>query len=190
MNKIKNEINDIFDESSNIILDSKKLSNDIIKAATLIIKSLQTGNKVIIFGNGGSAGDAQHMAAEFIGRFMKERKSFPAIALSADSSIVTALGNDYGFENIFSRQVESLIKKNDIIIAISTSGKSKNVLNGMKIGKKIGAKVISLTGNYTLKMKSTSNIILNVPSSTTSRLQEVHRIIIHIICELVENKLS
>ena len=115
MNKIKNEINDIFDESSNIILDSKKLSNDIIKAATLIIKSLQTGNKVIIFGNGGSAGDAQHMAAEFIGRFMKERKSFPAIALSADSSIVTALGNDYGFENIFSRQVESLIKKNDIL---------------------------------------------------------------------------
>jgi len=190
LNNKKNEINDIFNASSNVILNSKKLSNEILKVATLIIKSLRTGNKIIIFGNGGSAGDAQHMAAEFIGRFMKERKSFPAVALSADSSIVTALGNDYGFENIFSRQVESLIKKDDVIIAISTSGKSKNVLNGIKTGKKFGAKVISLTGNYTIKMKSSSDIILNVPSSTTSRIQEAHRTIIHIICELVENKLS
>ena len=118
------------------------------------------------------------------------RNAIPMISLSQNSSVLTACGNDYGFENIFSRQVESLIKKDDVIIAISTSGKSKNVLNGIKTGKKFGAKVISLTGNYTIKMKSSSDIILNVPSSTTSRIQEAHRTIIHIICELVENKLS
>lgn len=190
MNDMKTEINNTFEASSKVILDSKELSDDIIKTASLIIESLQNGNKVIIFGNGGSAGDAQHMAAEFIGRFMKERKSFPAIALSADSSIVTALGNDYGFEKIFSRQLESLVKKNDVIVAISTSGKSKNIVNGIKTGKKSGAKIVSLTGNYTSELESSSDIILNVPSSITSRIQESHRTIIHIICELVENKLS
>ena len=183
-------IHDIFESSSNVILNSKYLSDEIEKSVTLITKSIKNGNKIIIFGNGGSAADAQHMAAEFVGRFMKERKSFPAISLSTDSSIITAIGNDYGFEKIFSRQIESLIKKGDVILAISTSGKSKNVLHGIKTAKQLNTKIISLTGKNSPKMKSLSDIFLNVPSSKTSRIQEVHRTIIHIICELVENKLS
>ena len=185
-----NKIEKIFESSSNSILDSKKLSKQIENSITLIIKSINNGNKIVLFGNGGSAADAQHMAAEFIGRFMKERKSFPAIALSTDSSIITAIGNDYSFEKIFSRQAESLVKKGDVIIAISTSGESKNILEGIKTSKKIGAKIISLTGENGIKMKKNSDIFLNVPSTITSRIQEVHRTIIHIICEMVEDELS
>jgi D-sedoheptulose 7-phosphate isomerase len=185
-----NKIEKIFESSSNSILDSKKLSKQIESSITLIIKSIKKGNKVILFGNGGSAADAQHMAAEFVGRFMKERKSFPAIALSTDSSIITAIGNDYSFEKVFSRQAESLVKKGDVIIAISTSGESKNILEGIKTSKKIGAKIISLTGENGIKMKRNSDIFLNVPSTITSRIQEVHRTIIHIICEIVEDELS
>ena len=185
-----NKIEKIFESSSNSILDSKKLSKQIESSITLIIKSIKKGNKVILFGNGGSAADAQHMAAEFVGRFMKERKSFPAIALSTDSSIITAIGNDYSFEKVFSRQAESLVKKGDVIIAISTSGESKNILEGIKTSKKIGAKIISLTGENGIKMEKNSDIFLNVPSTITSRIQEVHRTIIHIICEMVENELS
>ena len=190
MKNYNHQINEIFQESSQVILHSKKLSNEISIMIKLIIKSLQRGNKIIIFGNGGSATDAQHMAAEFIGRFMKDRKSFPAIALTADSSIITAIGNDYSFEKIFSRQLESLVKKNDVIIAISTSGKSKNIIHEINTGKKLDAKIISLTGNFTSEMKKSSDIIISVPSSITSRIQEVHRTIIHIICQIVEQELT
>ena len=189
--KLENtKIEHIFESSSRVILDSKKLSKEIEKSIILITKSIKNGNKIVLFGNGGSAADAQHMAAEFIGRFMKERKSFPAIALSTDSSIITAIGNDYGFEKIFSRQAESLVKKGDVIIAISTSGKSKNILEGIKTSKKLGAKIIFLTGENGGKMKLNSDVILNVPSKITSRIQEAHRTIIHIICEIVEDELS
>ena len=189
MKKKNNNIDNIFESSSNVMLDSKKLSRPIENSVTLITKSIKNGNK-ILFGNGGSATDAQHMAAEFVGRFMKERKSFPAIALSTDSSIITAIGNDYSFERIFSRQAESLVKKGDVIIAISTSGNSKNILKGIKTSKNLGAKIISLTGKNGTKMKLNSDIFLNVPSTVTSRIQEVHRTIIHIICEMVEDELS
>jgi len=189
--KLENKrIEDIFESSSRAILDSKKLSKEIEKGVTLIIKSIKNGNKIVLFGNGGSAADAQHMAAEFIGRFMKERKSFPAIALSTDSSIITAVANDYSFGKVFSRQAESLVKKGDTIIAISTSGESKNILEGIKTSKKLGAKIISLTGENGVKMKSNSDVLLKVPSKITSRIQEAHRTIIHIICEIVENELS
>lgn len=189
--KLENtKIEHIFESSSRVILDSKKLSKEIEKSIILITKSIKNGNKIVLFGNGGSAADAQHMAAEFIGRFMKERKSFPAIALSTDSSIITAIGNDYGFEKIFSRQAESLVKKGDVIIAISTSGKSKNILEGIKTSKKLGAKIIFLTGENGGKMKLNSDVFLNVPSKITSRIQEAHRTIIHIICEIVEDELS
>ena len=190
MKKKNNNIDNIFESSSNVMLDSKKLSRPIENSVTLITKSIKNGNKIILFGNGGSATDAQHMAAEFVGRFMKERKSFPAIALSTDSSIITAIGNDYSFERIFSRQTESLVKKGDVIIAISTSGNSKNILKGIKTSKNLGAKIISLTGKNGTKMKLNSDIFLNVPSTVTSRIQEVHRTIIHIICEMVEDELS
>jgi len=187
--KESNSIENIFESSSDIILESKKLSSKIEDAVILIAKAIKRGNKIVLFGNGGSAADAQHMAAEFIGRFQKERQSFPAISLTTDSSIITAIGNDYNFNKIFSRQAESLVKNGDIIIAISTSGNSGNIINGIKTSKKLGAKIISLTGKNGFKMKSISDIFLNVPSITTPRIQEAHRTIIHIICELVENKL-
>ena len=190
MRKKSKNIENIFESSSTIILATKKLSNKIDNAVILIIQAIQDGNKLVLFGNGGSAADAQHMAAEFTGRFLKERKSFPAIALTTDSSAITAIGNDYNFDEIFSRQAESIVKKGDIVIAISTSGSSKNILNGIKISKKLGAKIVSLTGKNGLQMKSVSDVFLNVPSTITPRIQEAHRTIIHIICELVENKLS
>jgi len=184
------KIEKIFDESINVLMESKKISSEIQKAIEVIIKCYRNGNKVVIFGNGGSAADSQHMAAEFIGRYLLERKSLPAIALTTDTSIITALGNDYSFENIFSRQCESIVTKGDVIIAISTSGNSKNVLNGIKMAKKRGAIIIGLTGKNGMAMPDMIDILLAVPTTTTPRIQEGHRIMIHIICELVEREFS
>jgi D-sedoheptulose 7-phosphate isomerase len=184
------EIKKTFDESAKIILNSNKLEKSIMNSISLISTSLKNKKKIVIFGNGGSAADSQHMAAELIGRYLKERSSFSAIALTTDSSILTALGNDYGFENIFSRQCEGLVRNGDIVFAISTSGNSKNVLKGMSKSKNLGAKIISLTGNNTSKMKKYSNIVIPVPSNNTPRIQEAHRTIIHIICEQVEKNLA
>jgi D-sedoheptulose 7-phosphate isomerase len=179
-------INKLFEESSTSILKSTKLSNEIEKVVDSITQTYQNGNKVIIFGNGGSAADAQHFAAELMGRYLLERISLPAIALTTDTSIITALGNDYGFDKIFSRQCESLVKKNDVVIGISTSGKSENVLNGIIASKKNGAITIGITGDTGGKLQKLVDIPIIVPSKSTPRIQEVHRIIIHIICELVE----
>jgi len=187
---IKSEIKKTFDESAKIILDSKKLEKSLFDSILTITKSLKNKKKIIIFGNGGSAADAQHMSGELVGRYLKERKSFSAIALTTDSSILTALGNDYGFENIFSRQCEGLVRNGDVVFAISTSGNSKNVLKGMTKSKNLGAKIISLTGNNTSKMKKYSDVVISVPSENTPRIQEAHRTIIHIICEQVEKNLS
>ena len=181
------KIKKLFDQSSDIILKSKVLSEKIDDVINLIISSLQNGNKILIFGNGGSAADAQHMASEFVSRYLIERLSLPAIALTTDTSILTSIGNDYDFDKIFSRQCESLVNTGDIIIAISTSGKSKNVILGVEEGKKRGAKIISLTGNDGGILKEKSDICLNIPSNETPRIQEGHRIIIHIICQFVEN---
>ena len=156
----------------------------------MIIDAFQKDNKLLLCGNGGSAADAQHIAAELSGRFMKDRKPLYAEALHVNSSYLTAVSNDYGFEKIFSRQLESLLKKGDVILAISTSGKSENVINGIKTSKKLGSKIILLTGEKNFKMGKLSDVVLNVPSTTTPRIQEAHRTIIHIICELVENELS
>ncbi len=181
------KIKKLFDQSSDIILKSKVLSEKIDDAINLIIASLQNGNKILIFGNGGSAADAQHMAGEFVSRYLIERLSLPALALTTDTSILTSIGNDYDFDKIFSRQCESLVNTGDIIIAISTSGKSKNVILGVEEGKKRGAKIISLTGNDGAILKEKSDICLNIPSNETPRIQEGHRIVIHIICQFVEN---
>lgn len=139
-------------------------------------------------GNGGSAADSQHFAAELIGRFKHERKSLPAISLTTDTSVITALSNDYSVDVIFSRQCESLVDKKDVVIAFSTSGQSKNVINAVKISKKKGAKIISFIGNNTMPLSKYSDVILNVPSKSTPHIQEVHRILMHIICELVEEE--
>ncbi|EGG41229.1 Phosphoheptose isomerase [Candidatus Nitrosarchaeum limnium SFB1] len=175
-------------ESSNTILNSIDLSKKIEESINAIIKCFKRGNKMIIFGNGGSAADAQHIVAEFIGRFQKERKSLPAISLTTDSSIITSLANDYSYDIVFSRQCESLVSKGDIVIGISTSGKSKNVENGIKIAKKKGAITIGLLGGDGGTMKDITDISIVVPSTNTARIQEVHRVIYHIICDIVEKE--
>jgi D-sedoheptulose 7-phosphate isomerase len=142
-----------------------------------------------LFGNGGSASDAQHMAAELIVRFKIERESIPAIALTTDTSVITSIGNDYDFNKIFSRQCESLVNENDVVIAISTSGNSDNVINGVLKAKEKGSFVIGLTGNSGGKLKSSADILLDVPSDDTARIQEGHRVIIHSLCELIEKNL-
>ena len=180
------KIDKIFDDSISVISESKKISIEIQKAVDLINKCYKNGGKVVVFGNGGSAADAQHLAAELIGRFQLERKSLPAIALTTDSSIITALGNDYSFDYVFARQCEALVKKEDVIIAISTSGKSKNVLDGIKASRKNGAHIIGLTGINGITMKKHVDVLLVIPSKSTARIQEGHRISIHAICELVE----
>jgi D-sedoheptulose 7-phosphate isomerase len=185
---MKQAIKRIFAES--IVVKQKTLQGNcdqIVQAVKLILKCLQAGGKIILFGNGGSAADSQHVAAEFIGRFQKERRSIPAIALTTDTSILTALSNDYSFDIIFSRQIEGLGSKKDVAVGFSTSGNSKNVIEGLKAAKKIGMKTISLTGNSGGKVASLTDVSLIVPSTHTARIQESHSCMAHAICELVEN---
>jgi len=189
LNSIIDEIEKIISESSNLILASKNLSEKIEQTVHEIVKCIKKGNKIIIFGNGGSAADAQHIAAELIGRFQCERESLPAISLTTDSSIITSLANDYSFDVVFSRQCESLVSKGDIIIGISTSGNSKNVENGIITSKKKGAITIGLLGEGGGTIKNFVDISIEIPSKNTARIQEVHRVIYHIICDLVEKKI-
>jgi len=183
------EINRIFDDSIEVITKSKNLSEKLNQSTIKIISCLKNNGKVILFGNGGSAADAQHMAAELIGRFKIERESISAIALTTDTSVITSIGNDYDFNKIFSRQCESLVNENDVVIAISTSGNSDNVINGVLKAKEKGSFVIGLTGNSGGKLKSSADILLDVPSDDTARIQEGHRVIIHSLCELIEKNL-
>lgn len=188
MNSINQEIKNSIRESSNIILNSENLSEQIEKSINEIIKCFSSKNKIIIFGNGGSAADAQHIVAEFIGRFQKERKSLPAIALTTDSSILTSLSNDYSYEVVFSRQCESLVSKGDVVLGISTSGNSKNVEEGIKTAKKLGAITIGLLGGNGGTISKIADIPIIVKSNNTARIQEVHRVIYHIICGIVERE--
>ena len=189
MNSFKSEIEKVFNTSSEIIKNSFSLTNDIEKAIDLIVQCVKNNNKVIIFGNGGSAADAQHIAAELVGRFKKERKSYPAIALTTDTSVITSLANDYSYDVIFSRQCESLVSKGDVVIGISTSGNSKNVQNGIKTAREKGAFTIGLLGNGGGLLRNLVDLPIIVGSSSTPRIQEAHRVIYHVICEIVENKL-
>ena len=182
-------IKNTFIESSDLIKNSISLIPEIKKATNEIIKCIKKGNKVVIFGNGGSAADAQHTAAELIGRFQLNRKSYPAIALTTDTSIITSLGNDYSFDLIFSRQCESLVSQGDVVIGISTSGRSTNIRNGLMSAKKKGATTVGLLGSKGGTIKNLVDIAIIVDSSSTPRVQEVHRTIYHIICERIEKNL-
>lgn len=173
-------------ECKKIFLDEYK---NIDKAANALVNCFKRGNKVLICGNGGSAADAQHIAAELVGRYNLERSGLPAIALTTDSSILTAWSNDYNFESVFARQVEALAKKGDVLIGISTSGNSKNVINALRKGREIGTINISLTGKDGGKIKPLSDININVHSSSTPRIQECHMLAYHIICEIVEEEI-
>ncbi|GAB4195149.1 MAG: D-sedoheptulose 7-phosphate isomerase [Thermoflexibacter sp.] len=163
------------------------LQEDILKASEMLVETLKRGNKILIFGNGGSAGDAQHIAAELTGRYKTERRGLPAIALTTDTSALTAIGNDYGFQRVFDRQVEALAVKGDLLVGISTSGNSPNVINALKLGKEIGCMTLGLSGRGGGKMTEFCDLNLIVPSEDTPRIQEMHILIGHIVCQAVDN---
>ena len=190
LKKINRIIEETLEQSTKIIADLHDLSNEINKTANLIIAAINKNRKIIIIGNGGSAADAQHIAAEFLGRYKLKRKSIPAIALTSNSSTTTAIANDYDFSDIFSRQCESLVSKGDIVIGISTSGNSENVVKGLRTSKKNGGLTIGLLGNKGGKIKNIVDIPLIVKATSIPRIQEAHRVIYHIICEIVEEELA
>ncbi len=162
----------------------------IVEVADLITKSIASGGKLMLLGNGGSAGDAQHIAAELLGRFEVERPAFPAIALTTNSSTLTAIANDYGYEEIFSRQVQGLANTGDVVIAISTSGNSPNVLKAIRMAKEKGATSIGMTGEKGGQLALECTHCFKVPSSKTARIQESHIMIGHLLCLLIEQNLS
>ena len=178
------DIENIITESSETILSLKNNTAEIQKSIDSITHCLNSGKKILVFGNGGSAADSQHMVAEFLGRFLKERKSLPAISLTTDTSTITSLSNDYSYDIVFSRQCESLVESGDVVIGISTSGNSLNVINGLKTSHKKGATTIAFLGNDGGQIKNVADIPIIVNSSSTPRIQEAHRTIYHIICEL------
>ena len=165
------------------------LSPQIEVLASQIVQSLKKGGKVILMGNGGSAGDAQHIAAEFVGRYKKERRSYPALALNTNTSSVTAIGNDYGYEYTFSRQIEGFAKEGDIVIGISTSGNSLNVYKALELAKKMGCYTAAFLGKTGGTIKDIVDMPIIVKSNNTPRIQECHIFIGHTLCELVEKEL-
>lgn len=169
---------------------AESMVGEIEQTVRFIVAAYKAGGKVVLFGNGGSAADAQHLAGELVGRFMLKRQAFPAIALTTNTSTLTALANDYGYEAVFSRQVEALVNEKDVVIAISTSGDSPNVIEAIKLAKVKGAKTIGLTGGDGGKLAEVANLALIVPSDSTPRIQEAHITIGHIVCELVERELA
>jgi D-sedoheptulose 7-phosphate isomerase len=183
---IKNE----FDEHIKTANLLHGLTNEVASAAQLCSNCLNNGKKILIFGNGGSAADAQHIAAELVGRYQTDRRALPVIALTTDSSAITSISNDYGYEYVFSRQVEALAQKGDVVVGISTSGKSNNVINALNIASKLKCKTIGLSGKDGGLMHKACDINLIAPSSNTPRIQEMHIVIGHIICLLIEKKIQ
>src|SRR5438874_2036356 len=172
------------------IVVARDCSTAIFEAAGLIIMCLRAGGKLLFFGNGGSAADAQHLAAEFVGRFVRERAGLPAIALTTDSSILTAVGNDYGFDQIFARQVQALGRPGDVAIAISTSGNSPNIIEGVKAARKGYLKTIGLSGKDGGLLAAEADVVITIASTSTARIQECHITIGHLLCELTEEALA
>lgn len=194
MNKagsLHNEIVDRLEESAQIKKAmAKTMVGGIEQMANLIIAALEAGGKVVLFGNGGSAADAQHIAGELVGRFKLDRQPLPAIALTTNTSILTAVANDYGYDMVFSRQIEALVNEKDVAIGISTSGNSPNVIEAIRLAKKKGTKTIGLTGGDGGKLAEVADLVLIVPSDNPARMQEAHITIGHIVCELVEKRLA
>jgi D-sedoheptulose 7-phosphate isomerase len=174
-------------ESISVKTELGRAAGQIAEAASAIINCLSAGGKVIVFGNGGSASDAQHMVAELVGRYAVKRQALAAIALTTNSSSLTAIANDFGFEEIFARQLEALAKPEDVVLAISTSGNSSNVVRALETAKILGLKKIGLTGNGGGKLGGLVDICVIVPSASTPRIQEAHTLVIHILCGIVEN---
>ncbi len=186
---MKHEIENIMEESIEVKKEFINEIENIEKVVNIIVNCYKKGNKILIFGNGGSAADAQHIAGELVGRFKKERRGLPAIALTTDTSVLTAWSNDYDYSTVFERQVEVLAKKDDILLGISTSGNSENVIKAFEKGKQIGTLNISMTGKDGGELKNISDLNINSNSNNTPRIQECHVLAYHIICELVEKNL-
>ncbi len=157
------------------------------KASQLAVDTLKNGNKILLCGNGGSAADAQHIAAELTGRYKSERRGLPGIALTTDTSALTAIGNDYGYDMVFARQLEAIANKGDLLVGISTSGNSANVINALKLAKQMGCKTLGLSGKDGGQMNSLCDINLIVPSDDTPRIQEMHILFGHIICQAIDD---
>ncbi|MDR2081084.1 MAG: D-sedoheptulose 7-phosphate isomerase [Campylobacteraceae bacterium] len=181
---IKSEINSHILTAQKTLLE---LQRYIYTACVIATDTITKGNKILIFGNGGSAADAQHIAAELVGRYKTQRKGLSAIALTTDTSALTAIGNDFGYESVFERQVEALARKGDLLIGISTSGTSLNVVRALKLGRDTGCRCIGLSGKEGGVMSEVCDINIIVPSSDTPRIQEIHIMIGHIICQAIDN---
>lgn len=187
---MRDKIKDILLESIQVKEEMMRSSiNQIIEIVNILISCLKKGGKIILFGNGGSASDSQHIAAELVGRFTKDRTGLPAIALTTNTSVLTSLSNDYSFEVVFAKQIEALGKEEDVAVGISTSGKAKNVNAGIRQAKKMGIKTIVLTGTSGAELAKTADVSLIVPSNITARIQEAHITVGHIICQLIEEKM-
>jgi D-sedoheptulose 7-phosphate isomerase len=186
---IKQRISDHLDVI-NLVYMNKNILEQLEDITQVIIKSFNSGGKLLICGNGGSAADAQHLAAELVGRFITERKALNAEALTVNNSVLTALANDYCFEKVFARQVEAKGNKGDVLLAITTSGNSKNVVEAIKAAKNVGMITVGLTGQDKESLiENNCDYCIHVPSSSTPRIQEAHILIIHIICEIIEKEL-
>ena len=180
---IKQELNE---HLTTLDATMKSIGSALEVAANICIGSLKQGGKILIFGNGGSAADAQHIAAELVGRYKLERKGLSAIALSTDTSSLTAIANDYGYEHVFDRQIEALANPEDVAVGISTSGNSSNVINALQSAKNIGCKSIGLSGKFGGDMNKLCDVNLVIPANDTARIQEMHILVGHIICHLIE----
>ncbi len=184
-----NRIETIIQESINVkqlILSNKALVQKIEDGVNLLFQTFKQGNKVWFCGNGGSAADAQHLAAEFSGRFYKDRKALPSEALHCNTSYLTAVANDYSYDVIYSRMIEGIASRGDVLVGLSTSGNSSNIVKAFEVCKTIGVHTVAFTGETGGRMKDLSDLLINVPSTITPRIQECHITIGHIICELVE----
>ena len=188
---VKQTIKDEFSshlETINKVIET--MEDNLTLASQLAVETLKNGNKILLCGNGGSAADAQHIAAELTGRYKTERRGLPGIALTTDTSALTAIGNDYGYDRVFDRQVESLANKGDLIIGISTSGNSKNIVSALKLGRELGCKTLGFSGRDGGAMNEVCDINLIVPSNNTPRIQEMHILFGHTICQIIDNELS
>jgi len=187
---MKKIINDEFNQHLEVSHSLHLLTDLVASSAQLCINCINNGGKILLFGNGGSAADAQHIAAELVGRYKVERKGLSAIALTTDTSVITSIGNDYGYEQVFQRQVEALANKGDVIIGISTSGSSKNVVNALKLASKLDCKTIGFSGKDGGEMSKICDINIAIPSNNTPRVQEMHIVIGHTICHLIDQELK
>lgn len=189
MDSTVDRITSEIEESVNVkvsMMKDKKLIETVSKIIDEIVSALKRGRKILLCGNGGSAADAQHFAAELVGKFRKIRKALSAVSLTVNTSILTSIGNDFSFDDVFKRQVEAIGKKGDILIAISTSGNSKNVIEAVEQAKKMGIFTIGFTGKDGGKLAEICDIVVKVPSSSTPRIQEMHITLFHAICGIVE----